>query len=49
MSKGTARRTVRIDDELWDAAKTKAEAEGADLSNIIRGKLRDYLEEPAQS
>ncbi|MBP3044845.1 hypothetical protein KKR91_01355 [Arthrobacter jiangjiafuii] len=48
MSKGTARRTVRIEDELWDAAKTKAEAEGTDLSNIIRGALRGYLEEPAQ-
>lgn len=49
MSKGTTRRSIRIEDELWDAAKTKAEAEGTDLSNIIRGKLRDYIEEPTQS
>lgn len=49
MSKGTTRRSIRIEDELWDAAKTKAEAEGTDLSNIIRGALREYIEEPAQS
>lgn len=49
LSKGTTRRSIRIEDELWDAAKTKAEAEGTDLSNIIRGALRDYIEEPAQS
>lgn len=43
MSKGTARRTVRIDDELWLAAKAKAEGEDTDISNVIRDLLRGYL------
>lgn len=44
MSKGTTHRTVRIEDGLWDAAKTKAEAEGANLSDVIREALRTYVE-----
>jgi len=43
MSKGTARRTVRIDDELWEAAKEQAESEGIDLSVLVRRLLRDWL------
>jgi len=44
MSKGTTRRTVRIEDGLWEAAQAKAEANGDNLSDIIRQALRDYLE-----
>lgn len=44
MSRGTTHRTVRIEDGLWDAAKTKAEEEGRNLSDVIRELLREYLE-----
>jgi len=45
MSKGTTHRTVRIEDGLWDAAKTKAEAEGVNLSEVIRRALTFYAED----
>jgi predicted DNA binding CopG/RHH family protein len=43
MSKGTTRRTVRIEDGLWDAAKDKAESEGENLSRVIREALSRYI------
>jgi len=43
MSKGTTRRTVRIEDELWEAAKKQAEAEGLDVSDLLRQLLRGWL------
>ena len=45
MSRGTTHRTVRIDDGLWNAAKVKAEAEGVNLSDVIRDALRAYVEQ----
>ena len=45
MSKGTTHRTVRIEDGLWEAAKTKADADGVNLSEVIRAALRQYLDE----
>lgn len=45
MSKGTTHRTVRVEDGLWDAAKAKAEAEGINLSEVIRNALRNYVQE----
>jgi len=45
MSKGTTRRGVRIEDELWNAAQGKAAANGDNISDIIRQALRDYLGE----
>lgn len=36
----TPHRTVRIDDELWDAAKDKAKAEGVTVSDLVRDALR---------
>lgn len=45
MSKGTKVRTVRIDDALWDAAKTKADAEGTNLSEVIRDYLAGWVTE----
>lgn len=44
-SKGTARRAVRIEDGLWEAAKGKADERGDNLSDIIRQALRDYTNE----
>lgn len=43
MSRGTIHRTVRIPDELWNAAKEKAEAEGRNVSEVIRELLAEYL------
>lgn len=43
MSKGTARRTVRIDDGLWEEAKAAASERGDNLSDIIRAALFDYV------
>lgn len=35
-------RTVRIPDDEWDAAKTKAAEKGETLSEVIRRALRRY-------
>jgi metal-responsive CopG/Arc/MetJ family transcriptional regulator len=45
VSKGTTHRTVRIEDALWERAKAKADAEGVNLSAVIRDALRLYVEE----
>ena len=45
MSRGTIHRTVRVDDALWEAAKTKAALEGVSLSDVIREALRQYIED----
>lgn len=44
MSKGTTIRGIRIPDDLWDAARRKAEAEGRNLSEIIREALQEYVD-----
>lgn len=41
MSKGTARRTIRIGD-LWDEAQAKASERGDNLSDVIRQALKHY-------
>lgn len=45
MSKGTTRRAVRVDDELWGAALAVAAERDENLSDIIRDALRAYIEE----
>lgn len=45
MSKGaTPLRAVRVEPELWEAARTKAAQQGDNLSAIIREALRNYAE-----
>lgn len=46
MARGTTIRPVRISDELWDAAKAKAEAEGTNVSAVVREKLHEYVTTP---
>ena len=41
-SRGTARRTVRVTDELWDAAQKLAEENGETVSDVIRRALEEY-------
>jgi Arc/MetJ family transcription regulator len=45
MSKGTTRRSIRVDDELWEHAHTRAAEQGDNLSAIIRDALRRYVGE----
>lgn len=43
---GVKLRNVGVDDELWEAVKTKAVVRGESVSEVIRRKLREYLDEP---
>lgn len=43
-SKGTARRSIRVADYVWDAARALADSRGEDLSTVIRDSLAAYLE-----
>jgi len=45
MSKGTTKRSIRIDDPLWDRAKEIAAERGDDLSTILRIALVNYISE----
>jgi hypothetical protein len=45
MSDKTPRRTVRIDDALWDGAKATAKDRGDNLSEVIRNGLANYMNE----
>lgn len=38
----TPLRNVRIPDELWDAARQRAEAEGRHVSDVVREALHRY-------
>lgn len=39
----TPQRTIRMDDDLWQAAQARARAEGTDASALIRRLLTTYL------
>jgi hypothetical protein len=39
----TPHRTVRLDDPLWEAAKTCAAAEGRTVTDVIEAALRRYV------
>lgn len=43
---GTPRRTVRVPDEVWEAAQRKAEEKGDNLSEVIRKALERYAKRP---
>lgn len=43
MSAGTARRSVRIDDELWLAAVDATTAQGTTISDVVRETLERYV------
>lgn len=44
MPPGTTLRNVRIDDDLWDAALAKADAEGTTVSEWIREALTNWTQ-----
>lgn len=41
----TPHRTIRVDDELWRAARDKARAEGRTVSDVIRDRLKRYVKQ----
>lgn len=41
----TPTRTVRVSDEIWTAAKDKAEIEGKTVTEIIVTALKEYIAE----
>jgi hypothetical protein len=43
MPRGTTLRNVRIGDELWCAAQAKAEAEGSNVSEVVRELLSKWV------
>lgn len=43
MSAGTPKRPIRIPNELWEAALTKAREEGTNASEVIRRLLTEWL------
>jgi predicted CopG family antitoxin len=40
---GTPRHTVRVKDDLWNAALAKAEERGESVSDVIRRALERYV------
>jgi predicted DNA-binding ribbon-helix-helix protein len=44
VTRGTTRRTVRIEDALWVPALTIAKRRGENLSDIIRAALQAYID-----
>ena len=44
MSKGTPHRPIRINDELWAKAQSKAAKEGTTASEVIRKLLTEWVE-----
>lgn len=48
MSAGTPHRTVRINDELWNAAKVASKQRGDNLSDVIRKALESYLKDATE-
>lgn len=43
MSAGTTARSVRVPDDLWDAALAATEANGETASDVIRRALLNYV------
>jgi hypothetical protein len=43
----TKRREIRIDEDLWNAAKTQAHSEGVGVSELVRNWLEDYVADAA--
>lgn len=48
-TKGTPVRTVRVPDELWQAALAKAAERGELIGDVIRAGLQAYVDDPAQT
>lgn len=42
---GTRLRNIRVDDELWEAAKSAAESRGESVSDVVRRALVVYVKQ----
>lgn len=42
MPRGTRLRNVRVPDEVWQAAKERAEENGETVSDVVRRALEEY-------
>lgn len=42
MARGTPIRNVRVPDDLWNAAKDRAQAEGRSVTDVVVEALRQY-------
>lgn len=49
MSRGTLPRSLRIPDAVWQAALTKARAEGTTLTALVVDFLRRYADDDQQT
>jgi NRPS condensation-like uncharacterized protein len=38
-------RTVRVEDEIWEPAKARAKAEGRTVSDVIRARLAEWIDD----
>ena len=45
MSKGTTPRAIRVEDDLWEAAKTATSERGETISDVVRIALIAYVQE----
>jgi hypothetical protein len=45
MSAGTGRRSIRVPDDLWNAAISATVARGDTVTDVIRAALVDYIRE----
>lgn len=43
MPRGTRLRNVRVPDEVWQAAKERAEENGETVSDVVRRALEEYV------
>lgn len=48
MSRGTTSRNVRIPDDIWQAAKDRAQENGETVSDVVRRALIEYAKEDAK-
>jgi hypothetical protein len=46
MSRGTAHRSIRMDDTLYHAVVARAADEDTTVSEVVRGLLRTWLDTP---
>lgn len=44
MPNPTPTRTIRVSDEIWNAAKEKAAAEGITVTDIVITALEEFIE-----
>lgn len=44
--RGTARQTIRVDEDTWEKFGTRSQAAGTDRSTVLREFIRWYNREP---